>query len=112
MKAVAHNDQRYQNASMVNVLIRDLSSEVHAELTRKAQMQGLSLQQYLAGELQALAGRTTMAEWVAMVEARLPLASRSAEAFDSVAYLRQEQEKRARRIAEVVETGGAEEEAE
>lgn len=111
MKAVAQETDCYQTASMVNVLIRDVSAEVHAALTRKALGEGVSLQQYLARELQALAGRTTMAEWVAMVEARLPLSSRSAAPFDSAAFLRQEQESRARRVGELLEADGAEGEA-
>lgn len=44
------------NASMPNVLVRDLPADVHAELARRARAQGRSLQQYLVGELTRLAG--------------------------------------------------------
>ncbi len=42
------------NASMPNVLVRDLPDDVHAELTRRARVRGQSLQQYLAAELTRL----------------------------------------------------------
>lgn len=47
---------------MPNVLVRDLPEPVHATLQRRAASQGLSLQQYLAGELTRLAERPTAAE--------------------------------------------------
>lgn len=40
--------------SMPNVLVRDLPDEVHAELQRRAEARGQSLQQYLAAELTRL----------------------------------------------------------
>lgn len=39
---------------MPNVLVRDLPDEVHAELLRRAEARGQSLQQYLAAELTRL----------------------------------------------------------
>ena len=47
---------------MPNVLVRDLPDEVHAELQRRAEARGQSLQQYLAGELRRLAERPTLEE--------------------------------------------------
>ncbi len=45
---------------MPNVLVRDLSPDVHAGLLRRAQARGQSLQQYLAGELARLATAPTL----------------------------------------------------
>lgn len=47
---------------MPNVLVRDLPAEVHAQLQRRAESQGQSLQQYLTGELTRLAERPTLDE--------------------------------------------------
>lgn len=55
---------------MPNVLVRDLPQEVHAELQRRAQYQGKSLQQYLIGELGRLAARPTIGEVLDRVERR------------------------------------------
>jgi len=40
---------------MPNVLVRDLRPDVHTELQRRAAQRGVSLQQYLAVELERLA---------------------------------------------------------
>ena len=45
---------------MPNVLVRDLPEDIHAELQRRAEARGQSLQQYLAGELRRLAGRPAL----------------------------------------------------
>jgi len=42
---------------MPNVLVRDLPAEVHAELQRRAEARGQSLQQYLASELTRIAAK-------------------------------------------------------
>ena len=55
---------------MPNVLVRDLPAEVHAQLQRRAESQGKSLQQYLAGELTRLAERPTLDEVLNRVERR------------------------------------------
>lgn len=47
---------------MPNVLVRDLPDHVHAQLQRRAQAAGQSLQQYLAAELTRLATTPTMTE--------------------------------------------------
>lgn len=47
---------------MGNVLIRDLPEAVHAELRRRADARGLSLQQYLTNELSLLVEQPEMAE--------------------------------------------------
>lgn len=50
------------NASVPNVLIRDLPPDVHASLQRRAEAAGQSLQQYLTAELSRVAQSPTMAE--------------------------------------------------
>jgi plasmid stability protein len=47
---------------MANVLVRDIPDDVHAELQRKAEQRGQSLQQYLSGELKRLAGKPSLEE--------------------------------------------------
>lgn len=46
----------------MNVLIRDLPDQVHADLQRRAAQRGQSLQQYLSTELMRLAGRPSLEE--------------------------------------------------
>ena len=60
----------YQNASMPNVLIRDLPDDVHSALQHRAERRGQSLQQYLATELTHLAERPTPEELFAHVARR------------------------------------------
>lgn len=50
------------NASMSNVLVRDLPDEVHERLAQKARASGQSLQQYLSDQLTRLASTPTMDE--------------------------------------------------
>lgn len=47
---------------MSNVLVRNISDDVHAKLQRRAQQRGQSLQQYLAQELERLAEKPTVEE--------------------------------------------------
>ncbi|CAN5534343.1 hypothetical protein BH24ACT11_BH24ACT11_04200 [soil metagenome] len=58
------------NASMPNVLIRDLPDDVHAALHRKAEQRNQSLQQYLTSELRQLAERQQLSDVLAEVETR------------------------------------------
>jgi hypothetical protein len=55
---------------MPNVQVRDVPDEVHAVLVRRAERAGQSLQQYLAGQLAALAETPTLDEVLDRVEAR------------------------------------------
>lgn len=55
---------------MPNVLVRDLPEEIHAELQRRAENQGKSLQQYLVAELKRLAERPTLDEVLDRIERR------------------------------------------
>ena len=45
---------------MPNVLVRDIPDDVHANLQRRAEAAGKSLQQYLTGELTRLASTPTL----------------------------------------------------
>ncbi|MQB01896.1 MAG: hypothetical protein GEU78_16730 [Actinobacteria bacterium] len=47
---------------MPNVLVRDIPEEVHAELQRRAEQRGQSLQQYLAAELRRLVEKPPLEE--------------------------------------------------
>lgn len=58
------------NASMPNVLIRDLPDHVHKELVRRAETSGKSLQQYLTDELARLASTPTLEEVLARINER------------------------------------------
>ena len=56
---------------MPNVLIRDLSDEVHTRLKERAAAVGMSLQCFLARELAAVAREPSPGEWAGHVEHRL-----------------------------------------
>lgn len=55
---------------MPSVLIRDLSQQAHAELLRRAQQRGQSLQQFLVTELTRLAGSPTLDDVLARIATR------------------------------------------
>lgn len=57
-----------QNASMPNVLVRDIPEDVHVALQRKAERHHQSLQQYLTVELRRLAERRSIDEVLDEVE--------------------------------------------
>jgi len=58
------------NASMPNVLIRDVPDDIHANLQRRAEAAGQSLQQYLTAELARIATRPTVDEILARIAHR------------------------------------------
>ena len=55
---------------MMNILIRDVPADIHAELQRRAERDGRSLQQYLIIQLERLAERPTMDEILRRIESR------------------------------------------
>jgi antitoxin FitA len=55
---------------MPNILVRDLPDDVHAELQRRAQARGQSLQQYLASELTRMTRTPPREEIMARIAAR------------------------------------------
>ena len=70
LPALAIGSQCYHNESMANLLVRDVPEDIHATLQQRAERQGKSLQQYLAGELARLAARPTTEELLARIERR------------------------------------------
>ena len=58
------------NESMPNVLVRDLPDDVHAELQRRAEARGQSLQRYLAAELTRLTGTPPLEEVLERISSR------------------------------------------
>lgn len=56
--------------SMPNVLVRDLPDDVHAELQRRAEARGQSLQQYLVAELTRLTGTPPLDEVLDRISGR------------------------------------------
>lgn len=55
---------------MPNVQIRDVPDDVHAALARRAATAGQSLQQYLMGQLEAIAAMPTVDEVLDRIEER------------------------------------------
>jgi plasmid stability protein len=55
---------------MANVQIRDVPPDVHRELKRRAAEAGVSLSEYLRGELERVAARPPLAEVFARADAR------------------------------------------
>jgi plasmid stability protein len=55
---------------MPNVLVRDLPEDVHAELQRRAEARGQSLQQYLASELTRITAKPPREEVLARIAGR------------------------------------------
>jgi hypothetical protein len=55
---------------MPNVLVRDLPDDVHAQLQRRAEAAGQSLQQYLTTELTRLATAPTITEVLERISRR------------------------------------------
>lgn len=53
---------------MMNILIRDVPADVHAELQKRAERAGRSLQQYLVAELKHLTDLPTMDELLDQIE--------------------------------------------
>ena len=52
----------------MNILIRNVPAETHAELRYRAEREGRSLQQYLVSELKRLARRPTLEDVINRVE--------------------------------------------
>ena len=58
------------NACMPTLVVRDLPAKVHAELVRRAQASGQSLQQYLTAELTRLTLSPTVDQVLERIAAR------------------------------------------
>jgi len=66
--------------------VRGVPDDVHATLARRAEQRGQSLQQYLVGELERLAGRPSLDEVLDRIDrrrgGRLPLRDAAAALAD------------------------------
>lgn len=54
----------------VQITIRDVPDTTRDELAARAARQGKSMQEYLRGELERLAGRPSLPDWLAAVRER------------------------------------------
>jgi len=57
-------------ACMPNVQVRDVPDDVHAELVRRAELAGQSLQQFLAAQLATIAATPTIEDILGRIEER------------------------------------------
>lgn len=76
------------NASMPNVLVRDLPDPVHRELLRRAEREGRSLQQYLTGVLTRLASTPALEDVLARIDRQRGGRLRFAEAVEALSEVR------------------------
>jgi antitoxin FitA len=79
---------------MPNVLVRNIPPDVHAALQRNAELQGKSLQQYLAAELTRLANKPTLDEVLDRIERRRGGKIGFAEAVATLDEVRAERDRR------------------
>ncbi len=78
---------------MANIQIRNVPPELHRTLKERAEKAGLSLQEYLLGEVTAIAKTPTIQEVIARVRSRelFEFEETSAEAVAEVRREREEQ---------------------
>jgi hypothetical protein len=89
----------YGESMSPNVLVRNVPLDIHETLVRRAEGEGKSLQEYVLGLLREAAGKPTMAEVMAEIEANLaanPMPSMSTE--EIVATIHEGREERTRRL--------------
>lgn len=89
----------YGEGMSPNLLVRNVPTEIHATLVRRAEAEGKSLQEYVMSLLKESAGKPTMAEVMAEIEANLaanPMPSMSTE--EIVATIREGREERTKRL--------------
>lgn len=70
----------------VQVTIRDVPDEVRDELASRAARAGKSMQEYLREQLERIAARPSIDEWVARVARRKALAPRKVPAAKIVSH--------------------------
>ena len=78
---------------MANVQIRNVPPELHRVLKERAEKAGLSLQDYLLGEIEIIASTPTIAEVTARVRGRELYSFEEASA-ETIAEIRREEEER------------------
>ena len=74
---------------MADLLIRNVAAATHSELKRRAEAEGLSLQQYVARVLAAHTSRPSMQEWLRRLD-EIPRVDTDASGADAVAAARAE----------------------
>lgn len=81
------------NRAMANVQIRNVSPNLHRTLKERAEKAGVSLQDYLLGEIETIAATPTIAEVTARIRSDelFDFAETSAEA---IAEIRREEDER------------------
>jgi antitoxin FitA len=72
------------NACMPNVQIRDVPPNVHEALIRRAESAGQSLQQFLSGQLAAIAATPTIDEILERIEQRPKGRLSATDAIDAI----------------------------
>lgn len=77
---------------VASIQIRNVPPKLHRELKRKAEKQGVSLQEYLLGELEQIAEQPTLQEWIARVRGR-ELVALSETGAETVRAVRAERER-------------------
>ncbi|HSN53181.1 MAG TPA: hypothetical protein VLT32_00845 [Candidatus Sulfomarinibacteraceae bacterium] len=70
----------------VQITIRNVSDEVRNELASRAARRGMSMQEYLREELERLASRPSIDEWLASVRDRKRLAETRLAAASILAH--------------------------
>jgi len=72
-----------------SITIRNVSDETSRELASRAAAAGQSLQEYLRGQLDEIAGKPTVRDWVRRVRARVEESDSTLSSEDIVKYLRE-----------------------
>jgi antitoxin FitA len=90
--------REYPEGMSPNVLVRNVPAEIHETLVRRAEVEGKSLQEYVMGLLRESAGKPTMAEVMAEIEANLAAHSSSMTPEDIVAIIHEGREERTNRL--------------
>jgi len=89
----------YGESMSPNLLVRNVPTDIHQRLVRRAQGEGKSLQEYVMSLLKESAGKPTMAEVMAEIEATLARHPRSPITTEEiVAGIREGREERTTRL--------------
>jgi len=96
---VKRKHDAYGDSISSNLLVRNVPTDIHQTLVRRAQGEGKSLQEYVMGLLKESTGKPTMAEVMAEIEANLAAHPRpSINTEEIVAGIREGREERTRRL--------------
>ena len=85
---IANRQQRRHNDSMaVQITVRHVPEAVRDELAARAALAHKSMQEYLRGELERLASKPSVDQWLARVRERLDAAPTRMPAADILRHL-------------------------